>query len=217
VSIDPSGLYTATGICSDTMSFPSKDITIVKDPEVAKLFADETRRRILHMLRHQEMSGTEIAKALDRNHSSVQHHLSLLREAGLVEVTREEKVRNMVQPYYRATAHSFIISYSLSESLAKDDGYTQWREDLNRRMFEGLGTLGITVSEENKPAVMELLGRCYEMERKAFEETVEQQSDPGELDRDVERALLRLMAHLKLSRNDEHQAAIASLYQLLGP
>ncbi len=217
MSIVATHLSTVTELCSDTMIRESRGITIVKDPEVAKLFADETRRRILHMLRHQELSGSDLAKALDRNPSSVQHHLSLLKEAGLVEVTREEKVRNMVQPYYSATAHSFIISYSLSDSLARDDGFSQWRGDLNIRMFEGLETLGIRVSEENRPAVMDLIGRCYEMERKAFEEVVEQQEDPGKLDRDVERALLRLMSHLKLSRDNEHHAAIAALYNLLGP
>jgi DNA-binding transcriptional ArsR family regulator len=199
------------------MTRGSSGITIVKDPEVAKLFADETRRRILHMLRHQELSGSDLAKALDRNPSSIQHHLSLLKDAGLVEVTREEKVRNMIQPFYRATAHSFIISYSLSDSLARDDGYSQWRGDLNRRMFEGLETLGIRVSEEKRPAIMELIGRCYEMERRAFEEVVEQQEDPGKLDRDVERSLIRIMAHIKLSKDEEHQAAITDLYNLLGP
>jgi DNA-binding transcriptional ArsR family regulator len=80
------------------LSIGVEDIRVIKDPEVAKLLADDTRRRILHLLRHQEMSPADLARALDKNFSSIQHHLNSLVVAGLVEQTREEKVRNMVQP-----------------------------------------------------------------------------------------------------------------------
>jgi DNA-binding transcriptional ArsR family regulator len=123
----------------------SADIKIIKDPEVAKLLADDTRRRILHMLRHKEMSPADLAKALDKNFSSIQHHLNQLIGAGLVAQTREEKVRNMIQPYYHATAHRFIISYSLSESLQKDDEYAQYQDTVLQKMIPGLGIFSITV------------------------------------------------------------------------
>jgi len=59
-----------------------------KDPEVAKLLADDTRRRILHFLRHHERSATDLAKYLNKSHSNIIHHLNLLVEAGLVQETR---------------------------------------------------------------------------------------------------------------------------------
>jgi len=43
-----------------------KGYLIIKNPEVAKLFADETRQEILHLLRHKEMSIADLAKALER-------------------------------------------------------------------------------------------------------------------------------------------------------
>lgn len=110
-------------------------VMIIKDPEVAKLFADDNRRRILHLLRHEEMSTTDLAKVLQKPHSSVQHHLSLLMDAGLVELVREKKVRNMVQLYYRATAHRFLVSYSLSETLTKDEEYSTWHSETLNKMF----------------------------------------------------------------------------------
>jgi DNA-binding transcriptional ArsR family regulator len=191
-------------------------IRIIKDPEVAKLFADENRRRILHMLRHQELSTTDLAKALDKNHSSIQHHLNLLIAAGLVESTKEEKVRNMVQSFYRATAHRFLISYSLTESLAKDDGYAQWREDMLQRMFEGFETFGVKVPGEKRGRVMELMDICTERQRKSFEEIVEQQNDPAKLDKQVEKALIQLMTNIKLSRDKDYTAAIKELDKLIG-
>ncbi len=193
----------------------SADIKIIKDPEVAKLLADETRRRILHMLRHSEMSPADLAKALDRNFSSIQHHLSQLVGAGLVEQTREEKVRNMIQPYYHATAHRFIISYSLSESLQKDDEYTQYQETTLQKMIPGLGSFNVDVPEAERPRALALIRRCIEAERKALEEAVERQTDPGTLDKQVQRPLLQLLAHIALAKDRDHAAAIHELTQLL--
>ena len=193
------------------------DIKIIKDPEVAKLLADDTRRRILHMLRHKELSPADLAKALDKNFSSVQHHLNLLIGAGLVEQTKEEKVRNMVQPYYHATANRFLISYSLTESLSKDDVYTQWHEDSLQKMYNGLEVFAINVPEDKRARVLELMDTCVDMERKAFEEAVEKQSDPAKLDKQVQRPLLQLMTHLTLSKDRDHAAALRELNQLLNP
>lgn len=191
------------------------DIKIIKDPKVAKLLADDTRRRILHMLRHKEMSPADLAKALDKNFSSVQHHLNLLIGAGLVEQTKEEKVRNMIQPYYHATANRYLISYSLSESLQKDDEYAQYQEATLQKMIPGLKVFNIDVPEEKRARALTLIGRCVEMERKAFEEAVERQSDPATLDKQVQRPLLQLLTHLTLSKDRDHAAAMNELNQLL--
>jgi len=169
------------------------------------------------MLRHKELSPADLAKALDKNFSSVQHHLNLLIGAGLVEQTKEEKVRNMVQPYYHATANRFLISYSLTENLSKDDVYTQWHEDSLQKMYNGLEVFAINVPEDKRARVLELMDTCVEMERKAFEEAVEKQSDPAKLDKQVQRPLLQLMTHLTLSKDRDHAAALRELNQLLNP
>ena len=192
-------------------------VMIIKDPEVAKLFADDTRRRILHLLRHEEMSTTDLAKVLKKPHSSVQHHLALLMDAGLVELVREKKVRNMVQPYYRATAHKFLVSYSLSETLTKDEEYSTWHSDTLNKMFSGLSTFSIKVPEELRGRVIELLRTCYDKKQRALEDVLEQQSDPGALDKSVQRPLLRLMTNIKLAADQEYAGAIDELSKLIGP
>jgi len=120
---------------------------IIKDPEVAKLFADDTRRHILHMLRHQEQSTTDLAKALEKTHSSIIHHLNLLKEAGLVEETRTEKVRNLVQTFYRSTYRRFLISYSLGETLDQEGQEIPWQESTVQYIMDGLEAFGISVPE----------------------------------------------------------------------
>ncbi|MHB8800661.1 MAG: autorepressor SdpR family transcription factor [Thermoanaerobaculia bacterium] len=55
---------------------------------VFKALADPTRRRILEYLREGDLNAGEIAERFDMTKPSISHHLSLLKQAGLVEDTR---------------------------------------------------------------------------------------------------------------------------------
>jgi len=62
------------------------------DPELpAEVFAalgDETRIKIIRLLQDDERPLEEIARALGVPHSTLSHHLRVLRAAGLVRVER---------------------------------------------------------------------------------------------------------------------------------
>lgn len=163
------------------------------------------------MLRHREMSTTDLSKALEKNHSSIIHHLTLLKDAGLVQLTREEKVRNMVQAYYKSTAFRFIISYSLTESLTDDEGYSSWRDGILLKMYEGLDTYGIKIPDDKKTRVIELMEICYEYQSKAYEESLESQVEHGKLDRHTQPVLNQLIVNIKLSRENEYHLALQEL------
>ena len=193
-----------------------RNVLIIKDPEVAKLFADKTRRQILHNLRHHELSTADLAKALDKSHSSIIYHLNLLKKAGLVEETRVERKGNLVQTYYKSTAKKFIISYSLSDSLSRDAGeILNWRREMLRKTLEGFQAFGIEVPEEEREQVLELLDVCYVREQKAFEEAIEQQVNPTKLERPVHSAIVRLLTQISLSQDEEHAEKIDELGNLL--
>ena len=193
-----------------------RNVLIIKDPEVAKLFADRTRRQILHNLRHHELSTADLAKALDKSHSSIIYHLNLLKKAGLVEETRVERKGNLVQTYYKSTAKKFIISYSLSDSLSRDAGeILNWRREMLRKTLEGFQAFGIEVPEEEREQVLELLDVCYVREQKAFEEAIEQQVNPIKLERPVHSAIVRLLTQISLSQDEEHAEKIDELGNLL--
>ena len=55
--------------------------------------ADESRRRILHMLREGERSVSELAGAFPVTRSAVSQHLRILRDAGLVSARKEGRAR----------------------------------------------------------------------------------------------------------------------------
>jgi DNA-binding transcriptional ArsR family regulator len=57
--------------------------------DVFKALSDPTRREILAMLRQGDKSAGEIADAFSITKPSISHHLSQLRQAGLVSDTRQ--------------------------------------------------------------------------------------------------------------------------------
>ncbi|HEY7473010.1 MAG TPA: autorepressor SdpR family transcription factor [Gemmatimonadota bacterium] len=53
-----------------------------------RALADPTRREILRMLRESDLSAGDIASRFDMTAPTVSHHLSVLKEAGLVQTER---------------------------------------------------------------------------------------------------------------------------------
>jgi DNA-binding transcriptional ArsR family regulator len=54
-----------------------------------KALADPTRREILRLLRHGEMSAGELAERFDMTRPSMSHHFAVLKQADLVSARRE--------------------------------------------------------------------------------------------------------------------------------
>ena len=52
--------------------------------QLFKALNDPTRRKMLDMLRKQNLTAGEIAEAFDMTKPSISHHLNLLKEADLV-------------------------------------------------------------------------------------------------------------------------------------
>ena len=190
-----------------------RNILIIKDPEVAKLFADNTRRQILHNLRHHEHSTTDLAKALNKSHSSIAHHLKLLKDAGLVDETKIEKKRNLVQTYYLTSAKRFIISYSLSDSLEAPEILT-WRDEIQGKVITELNAFGIEVQDFDKNRIQKLLKACSLKQQEAFEEIIEKQIRPIELEKPVYKEIIRLLVQVRLAQDEEYTKMIHELGKL---
>ena len=89
---------------------PLKAIQVLRYPAVFQLLADETRRKILYLLRVREMSVAELSDELKLTPQALYHHIKKLQEGGMVEVTREERSGHIIESYYRAVAEDFLIS-----------------------------------------------------------------------------------------------------------
>ena len=49
-----------------------------------KALSDSTRRKILNLLKHGSLSAAEIGQHFDMTGATISHHLSILKDAGLV-------------------------------------------------------------------------------------------------------------------------------------
>lgn len=88
-----------------------KAIKVVHDPEAFQLMADDTRRRVIHILRAKEMTVSQIAEELHLTPQAIYHHIRKLKDADLIEIAREERVDHFIETYYRATAEVFHLSH----------------------------------------------------------------------------------------------------------
>lgn len=113
-------------------------------PEAFKLFGDETRRKIIFLLRVKELTVSQISGELGMTPQTIYHHIKKLEWADLVEVAREERVGHMIESYYRTTAETFICSVgSLREETVKVDMLD---------VLEGLNKIGFKVETSDEIA-----------------------------------------------------------------
>jgi len=109
--------------------------------KVLKAVADKNRLRIFKMLQHKKMCACELSAALGITRPSVSRHLSLMKDAGLVEDQRngpwvdyslcEEKI-NQYAPVIQSQLKEWINDDpNIKEIIKKTKGLS--REDLCKK------------------------------------------------------------------------------------
>ena len=116
------------------------------------LLGDDTRRRIIFLLRDSELTVKEIASRLGLTVQNIYHHIGRLQEAGLVRVIDERLSGHLIERFYTVTADTFIYN----EDRMEENDYQSSFDVLN-----GLNELdiGVEVNEENA----ERLSRLHEV------------------------------------------------------
>jgi DNA-binding transcriptional ArsR family regulator len=130
---------------------------IIKDAGAFQLLADETRMKMIYLLRAKEMTVGQIAGELGLTPQTIYHHIRRLREADMVEVSREERTEHIVESFYRATAGYF---HFVNGSCASECGGMHWL----REILTGLGNLGLEVDLSDAEAA-DILGLGEEIVR----------------------------------------------------
>lgn len=113
-----------------------KPFMVIKEPEAYALLADETRRKILYLLRVKEMTVSQIAEELGVTSQAIYHHMKKLLRGKMVEITREERVGHLIESYYRATAEDFLLSHGKIKPTSLRD-----RKNLEEQVTTVLNTL----------------------------------------------------------------------------
>ncbi|WP_324735038.1 winged helix-turn-helix domain-containing protein [Thermococcus sp. SY098] len=115
----------------------SKKVKVITDPKVIKLMLEDTRRKILQLLRNREMTISQLSEILGKTPQTVYHHIEKLKEAGLVEVKRTEMKGNLVEKYYGRTADAFYINLYLGDEELRYFARSRLKTKLD--IFKALG------------------------------------------------------------------------------
>lgn len=113
-------------------------VKMITDPEAFQLLADETRRKVIYLLRVKEMTVSQIAEQMQLTTQAIYHHIRKLKDAGMIEVAKEERIGHFIETYYRTTAEIFHLSHG--EATTQKD-----REQQIKAAMAGLEKLGMTV------------------------------------------------------------------------
>lgn len=128
-------------------------------PQKAKALDDPIRAELLNMLAHDPLSVGEMVENLteggiEKAATTVRHHVDVLREAGLIELTRLEEERGGVVKYYGSRTR--LLGYEEPEDLEERLGEalqtaTERMEDLVEELRESQRDEIEALAEELKP------------------------------------------------------------------
>ena len=179
------------------------------DPAAFEVLADDTRRRMIYLLRANEQTVSQLAVSLKKTPQAIYHQIKILLDNGFVEVAKEERVDHFIETYYRATAEVFEFSH----------GENPGREVAKqlKEVPEALAKIGLKVNadEELLAKVAKLEGKISALGmRPELEEKVQQLEDVGFFTRQHAYRYAQ-MATMTDKQFDEMIAATRELRQLL--
>jgi len=181
-----------------------KPIKTITDPEAFKVAADETRRKILYLLRAKEMTVSKIADELSLTPQTVYHHIKKLCGADMVEVSKEVRVDHLIESYYRATAE--VFHFAVGKQTKSKETVTEGV----RSSLEALRKIGYDVKHDEK-ILSELVDLGVEREKccvdKEAEEAISKLEDVDYFAKQgaLEYASMLSMSDEELVRQDEIQ------------
>lgn len=120
--------------------------------EAYQLLDDETRRKMIFLLRDSELTVKEIASALGLTAQNIYHHVKKLQDGGLIQVSEERRSGHLIESYYTATADTFFYTEDEMEESSVQSSID---------VLNGLNEMGIPVEvrEESAHELSELAER----------------------------------------------------------
>jgi DNA-binding transcriptional ArsR family regulator len=190
-----------------------KSVKTISDPEAFKILADESRRKILYLLRAKELTVSQIADNLDLTPQTVYHHIKKLVGADMIEVTREVRVDHLIESYYRATAE--IFNLTVGNKVSSKDAFSENIE----AALKGLKEIGFNIvySQKDVKKLAELWMKMDDCCRaKEYEDAIEKLDIDFFAKQDVrEYAGMLAMSEEQLKEQNELKEKITAIVRSL--
>jgi len=190
-----------------------KSVKTITNPEAFKILADESRRKIIYLLRAKEMTVSQIADELNLTPQTVYHHIKKLVESDMVEVTREVRVDHLIESYYQATAEVFHLTVGNMNNSKEN-----FNEEIEASL-QGLKQIGFNLTYDKKDveklaALWMQLDSCCSA--KQYEDAIEKLDVEYFVKQDIlEYAGLLAMSDGQLKEQDRIKAKITKLLRSL--
>jgi DNA-binding transcriptional ArsR family regulator len=110
-----------------------------------KLLEDETRRRIVFMLRDESLSVKENARRLNLTPQNIYHHVNKLQEEKIIELNYEQRNGHIIESFYSVPADTYIYN---------DDEITESETRRYMDILFGLQELGLAIKPNLETAVI---------------------------------------------------------------
>ncbi len=97
------------------MYMKKKDIMVIRDPDVIKIITESTRRKILALLRINDLSISQLADLIQKDQSTVYRHIKKLEAHEIVMPVGERKVHHIPEVVYGRVARTYLIVPEIDE------------------------------------------------------------------------------------------------------
>ncbi|ASJ15981.1 transcriptional regulator [Thermococcus chitonophagus] len=189
----------------------SKRVKVITDPEVIKVMLEDTRRKILQLLRNKEMTISQLSEILGKTPQTIYHHIEKLKDAGLVEVKRTEMKGNLVEKYYGRTADVFYINLYLGDEELRYFARSRLKTKLD--IFR---KLGYEFNEEELLDIMDkMLMKEHEVKVKISKEMEEREEELRDFSNEDIIHAVEWLAMAELGRDDEYIELLKKLSRTL--
>jgi DNA-binding transcriptional ArsR family regulator len=136
-----------------------KPVKTITDPASIELLGEETRRRMIYLLRARELTISQIAEELRMTPQAIYHHIKKLLPAEMIEITREERVDNFIETYYRATAEVFEFSFGTG---SKNQAHAKERMRDTLLALDKLG-MGVRVEDDTVTQIVKVQEKIVDL------------------------------------------------------
>lgn len=151
-----------------------EEVRIVTSNKELKAMFDPFRSTLLGLLLERAASVQELAAAVGRPKSTVDYHVNLLGDAGMLKVVRTRKVRGREERFYGRTARIFYVGEITPEQAELiPDRIAEWaaeatiaRADDNLRAIKRYAWINDADAEEFYKRVLQLVSEFGQLPRR---------------------------------------------------
>jgi predicted transcriptional regulator len=131
-----------------------------------RLLADESRLRIIGILANGERSVEELAAMLSLRAPTISHHLTLLRNAGLVEMRRDGNTHLYhLEGEALRTLSKDLLTKEKAASLVDEADGDAWERKVLRDFFDGERLREIPASLKKRQVILKWLAARFASDR----------------------------------------------------